>query len=269
MKRMLLIVSIIAGFGIMEAEAQFLNELKERALNRSKEVVIAKTADKAAEKTGDAMDKLLNPDFGSLMNGKGKKIDAADLPAEYHFTHQYSLKISTTQGEIMMDYYLNETEPYMAMEMDMGMKIFMVFDEGNRVTVNYINGVPYANAMVEDEAEEYTDVYNDYTFTKLPNREFLGYDCVGHQMENDDHKFIIYLAPDMDAGFGNVFSKQQTNLPPAMMAAAKEYENSLMMYMEMVDKKNSKKKKNTSAIMECVAFESGNLVINNRKELAD
>ena len=268
MKRILLIVSIIAGFGVMQAEAQFLNELKERALNRSKEVVIAKTADKAAEKTGDAMDKLLNPDFGGLMNGNGKKIDAADLPEEYLFSHLYSLKVSTTQGEIKMDYYLNKTEPYMGMAMDMGIKMFMVFDQGNNVLVNYLNGVPYATEMPVDEAKEDLDVSNDYTFTKLPNREFLGYDCVGNQMENDDYKFTVYTAPDMDVSFGNVFSNQQTNLPPAMMAAAKEYENSLMMYMEMVDKKNSKKK-NTSAIMECVAFEPGELVINNRKVLAD
>ncbi len=264
MKRIVLILGIIAGIGILQAEAQFLKELKERALDRTKDVIIAKTADKAADKAGDAMDKLLNPDFGSLMNKSGKKIDAADLPAQYRFSHKYSLKMSTTQGDIKMDYYLNKTEPYMGMEMDMGMKMFMVFDQGNKMMVNYINDVPYATEMAVDVAEEDFDAQNDYTFTKLPNRKFLGYDCVGHQMENNDYKFIVYIAPDMDAGFGNVFSNQQTKLPPAMMAAAKEYENGLMMFMDMEDKK-SRKKKNTSGTMECVAFEPQELVINNRK----
>ena len=263
MKRIVLILGIIAGFGILQAEAQFLKELKERAIDRSKDMIIAKTANKAAEQTGNAMDKLLNPDFGRLMNGTGKKIDAADLPAKYQFSHLYSLKMSTTQGEIKMDYYLNKTEPYMGMEMDMGMKMFMVFDQGNKMMVNYINDKPHATAMPEDITEENFDAQNDYTFTKLPNREFLGYDCIGHQMENDEYKFIVYIAPDMEAGFGNVFSNQQTNLPPAMLAAAKEYENGLMMYMEMEDKKN-RKKKNTSATMECLAFEPREVVINNR-----
>ena len=37
-----------------------------------------------------------------------------------------------------------------------------------------------------------------------------------------------------------------------------------MMYMEMEDKKN-RKKKNSSATMECLPFEPQELVINNRK----
>jgi len=107
-------------------------------------------------------------------------------------------------------------------------------------------------------------MYNDYTFKELPNREFLGYDCIGREMENDEYKFTIYIAPDMEAGFGNMFKSEHANIPPAMQKFALEYENGLMMYMEMMDKKN-KKKKNTSATMECVAFEPTEMVIYTRK----
>ena len=83
-------------------------------------------------------------------------------------------------------------------------------------------------------------------------------------MENDDYKFTVYIAPDMKAGFGNMFKSEHANIPPAMQKFSQEYENGLMMYMEMVDKKNSKKK-NTSATMECLAFEPSDLVINTRQ----
>ena len=40
-----------------------------------------------------------------------------------------------------------------------------------------------------------------------------------------------------------------------MKAFAKKYENGLMMYMEMDDKLNKRKKNDSSITMECVAFE--------------
>lgn len=74
MKRVLLIAVLIAGVGVSQANAQFLRELKDRAIERSKDVVIGKTAEKAADKTGEAMDKILNPDFGKFMNPEVKKL---------------------------------------------------------------------------------------------------------------------------------------------------------------------------------------------------
>ncbi len=220
--KLLFAILITVLLGKEPASAQFLREIRDRAIERSKDVIVGKTADKAAEKTGQAMDKLLNPDLSGLMNRSGKKID-------------------------------------------MGMDMSMVFDEGNNVLLTFVNGMPIATEMDSGESfdEDELDFYNDYTFIELPNREFMGYDCIGRQMENNEYKFIVYIAPDMEAGFGNVFKSDRANLPPAMQKMSEEYENGLMMYMEMVDKKN-KKRKNTSATMECVAFEPSDLVIYTR-----
>ena len=43
------------------AEAQFLNRLKNRIVEKTEDVIINKAADKAAERTSEAMDKILNP----------------------------------------------------------------------------------------------------------------------------------------------------------------------------------------------------------------
>ena len=103
MKRMLLVVLMIMGLGIFYAEAQFLKEIRDRAIERSKDVIIGKTADKAADKTSLAMDKLLNPDLGSLMNRGGSKVDMARLPDFYSFDYRYALKITTAEGDIDFD----------------------------------------------------------------------------------------------------------------------------------------------------------------------
>ena len=274
MKKNLLIAALLFSFGVTQSNAQFFKKLTERALEKTQEVVINKATDKvaekAADKTGEAMDKLLNPDFGSMMNPMGSKVDMSKLPEAYKFDYLYSLKMATQEGDVNMDYYLSKTEPYMGVKMNMSkdkdMSMSMVFDEANKAIFTNVNGMAVATEMdlskVANEAEE-MDMYNDYTFKELPNRTFLGYDCIGREMENEEYKIITYIAPDMEAGFGNMFKSEHANLPPAMQKFSDEYKNGLMMYMEMVDKKN-KNKKSGSVTMECVAFEPTNLVINTR-----
>lgn len=261
-----IVILLLSVAATGQTSAQFLKELRDKAIEKSKDVIVSKAADKAAERTANTMDKLLNPDFSKLSNPAGKKVDTSSLPAEYHFSYLYRLKMSTSEGEILFDYYLNPDESYMGAKMNFGMDMTMVFDEGNQVILTMVNGMPIATEMDMDDASEEDELnyLKDYTITKLPNREFLGYDCIGRQMENDDFKFIVYIAPDVEAGFGNIFKSERANMPPAMQAAVKEYENGLMMYTVMEDKKN-KKKKNTSGTMECVAFEPTKMVIHTRK----
>ena len=265
MKRILLITFLITSIGISQSKAQFLKKLKQRVLEKTEQMVIEKATDKAADKTGDAMDKLLNPDFGSLMSPMGKKVDMSKLPDAYNFDYRYALKMTTKEGTIDFDYYLSKTQPYMGAKMNMGADMTIVFDEANKTMLTNVNGMTMATEMDMSNVadKEDADMYNDYTFKELPNRQFLGYDCVGREMENPNYKFTVYIAPDMEAGFANMFKSQHANIPPAMQKFSKDYENGLMMYMEMVDKKNNKKK-NTTATMECVAFEPTNLVIKTR-----
>ena len=265
MKRILVIAVLLASFGVSHSNAQFLKILKDRTLNKAKNIVIEKASDKAADKTGEAMDKILNQDFSKFMTPGGNKVDMSKLPASYKFDYRYALKMTTQAGDIDFDYFLSKTEPYMGVKMNMGMDMSIVFDEGNKTVFTYVNGMPIATEMDLSNAvsEDDKNMYNNYTFKELPNRKFLGYDCVGREMENDEYKFTVYIAPNMEAGFGNMFKSEHANIPPAMQKFSQEYKNGLMMHMVMVDKKNNKKK-NTSATMECVAFEPSNLVINTR-----
>ncbi len=261
-----LIITLLISFSGMEAaNAQFLRELQNRAIARSKEVIIDKVTDKAAEKTGQVMDKLLNPDFNRLANPSGKEVDMSNLPDAYHFSYLYRLKMKTSEGDIDFDYYLNPDESYMGTKIYAGLEMTMIYDEENNVLVTFINDTPFATELNADEDfdDDDLDIYQDYSFTELPNREFLGYDCIGRKMENNDYKFIIYFAPDVESGFGKVFKSERANMPPAMQATAKEYEDGLMMYMEMHDKKN-KKGKNISGTMECMAFEPVELTIQTK-----
>lgn len=265
MKQIFLIFFFIAGLGIYNSQAQLLKKLQQRVIDRAENVVVEKTAQKAADKTGDAMDKILNPNFGAMGKGSGKKVDMSSLPASYNFHYKYSIKVTSREGEVQFDYFLNKTEPYMGVKMVSGVDMAFVFDEGNKVIFTSMNGIKSASEMasITDVNDDDLDAYNDYKITELPNKTFLGYDCIGRQMENDDYKFIVYIAPNMETSFGKMFKSDQANLPPATQKLAKDYENGLMMYMDMTDKK-TKKKKNASGTMECVAFEPVTMSISTR-----
>ena len=156
----------------------------------------------------------------------------------------------------------------MGIKIDKGGDMTIVFDEGNKVIFTDLGGMAMATEMDLDKVadKDDADIYDAYSFKELPNRQFLGYDCIGREMENDEYKFTMYIAPDIESGFGKMFKSEHTDLPPAMQKFAHEYKNGLVMYMKMVDKNNvGKKSKNATATMECVAFEPTNLVVNTQK----
>lgn len=102
----------------------------------------------------------------------------------------------------------------------------------------------------QELSEEDLDIKYDYTFSELPDREYLGYNCKGFKLESDEHNIIVYFAPEINVRFGDTRGQGIANMPKEMIAFTKKYENGLMMFMEMED--NSKKGNNMT--MECIAF---------------
>ena len=266
-----LLVSVLLFGMVQGAEAQFLNRLKNRIVEEAERVVIDKAADKAAEKTGQAMDKVLSPDIniGSLFSGVGSQVDVSQLPAVYRFDYLYTMQLATDDGELEFDYLLSETEPYMGMKPNMGGDVTIVIDEGSQAFVTVSDGYVFAMAMNTDEEmdlpeEEPMEVLDDYTITQLPNRTFLGHDCVGYKLENSEHTMTLYVAPNMRAGFGNMFQSKQTNVPSEFNSLAQYQENGLVMYMELAGKGTAEKGSTDNATMECVAFEEQRVEIKTR-----
>lgn len=249
------------------ANAQFLNQLKKRIIDKSTDAVIetasGKVADKAAKETAKLMDGLLSPNWEAMLGPLGNAKDIESLPARYQFDHRYSLKMMAEGNEFLIDYYLNKNEPYMGASMNLDSDIFIIFDEGNKAMVTSLNGKSFATALTYDvdTDEDYEKYYEGYKITNLPNKKFLGYDCIGRLIENDKHAVTVYLAPKVGAGFGNVFKTNNAKLPPEIKKHSKQFEDGLMMYMKMEDKVD---KKAGMATIECVAYEKTDKSINIR-----
>lgn len=263
-----LITPLFIVLAINTANGQFFNELKKQAKEKTEMAVIHKSAEKVGNLTESAMDKILSPNLDGIMKGSGKTVDRTTLPDTYTFNYKYSLQMITKDGSFIFDYYLNPDESYMGIKMNIGTDMFIVMDQDRQVNVNYINsgGTSIATATsaidLDEEMDDSFQDWGNYTITELPNKEFLGYDCIGRQMENEEWKFVIYMAPDMEVNFANIFKQDINSFPPSLQAYSEQFENSLLMYMDMVDKKG-KKKQNLSGSMECVGVESVDFSIDN------
>ena len=163
---------------IQAGHAQFLKKLTQKVQKKVEDVVLDKTSDKAADKTSKSMDKLFDFNF---KNGTstGKKVDIKDLPATYNFSYQYTLKMTTSNGDMDIDYFLEPDVSYMGVRMNAGVPFFMITDDGTNATYMFMesggNKIVTATALNMDEEIEAIEnlevpTLNDFTITGLPNK---------------------------------------------------------------------------------------------------
>lgn len=239
------------------AEAQFLKKLKKKVEDRVEETIINKTTEEASKKTDKTLDKVFNPDFSSK---EPKQVDIENVPKYFDFEYKYQLTFTSAKSEMEIDYFLKPSASYFGTTTSGVPGMFMVMD--GKENTNYMfmdmEGHKICKTLSLDVSGEFDDesdnVLEDYSITKLPNKTFLGYDCEGMKMENDDYTFIIYFTNEAEISFNDVFETDPSRIPQSMKGFFNDNKNALMMYMDMTDKKN-KRKKNTSGTMECTLLE--------------
>ncbi len=227
-KHLLLILSITFLSTGFEAEAQFLDRLKKSVEKKVEQTVINKTADKAAQKTSNTMDNVFNPQLGG---GKaGKKVTPTNIPGSFEFEYLYRMTMTTNQGAMDIDYYLKPGATYMGAKMNAGMDMFMIMDGHENITYMFMEsgGNKIGTATSVDLSNMPEDDMNDYTITDLPNKTFMGYNCVGKKMENPEYVFIMYFTPDAPVSFNDVFKSNSEQIPPALRKHMQQYEGALM-----------------------------------------
>ncbi|MFD1614462.1 DUF4412 domain-containing protein [Gelatiniphilus marinus] len=260
--RYIIFLLLVVGF-TQTSEAQFLKKLKKRIEEKVEQTVVEKTAEKASEKASNSLDKIFDVNLNSPQ-AKGKKVDAKNVPDSYQFSYRYQLKMTTSSGDMDIDYFLQPEATYMGMKMNAGVPFFMVIDDDLNTTYMFMesggNKVVTATSLdMNENLEDIDDIkapsLENSTIKDLPNKTFLGYDCIGKKFENDAYAFVSYFTVDAPVSFDQVFKSEMDRYPEPIKEQFKNYKGALLMHMEMIDKTN-KGKKNTSGTMACVAIEA-------------
>lgn len=266
------ILLVIFTFFNQSVNAQFLKKLKQRVQEAAEETVIGKSEEKAAEKTGEGVDKILNINFNNIFNKKTtiSNFDPSMLPESYDFEWKYNLQMQTKDGIINMIYYLKPEAKYFGVKPEMEQAsamgdMFMVMDIEHNINIilmdmgdkKMANPMSLANDIdIENEDESLAD---KYSFEEIGSKEILGYECQGFRMENDEVEMIIYATMDAPVSFSQIYGVDTKNMPKGFNPKwLDKIENSLVMEMEYTDKN---KKKNT-AKMTCVALNEKSISIN-------
>lgn len=255
----ILILSIFL-FSQADLQAQFLKKLGKKVENKVENTVINKTSDKAGKETGKAVDKVLEPENTNKKGTKetNKKTASKKLPSSYEFDYQYRLTMTTTQGKMDIDYFLKPNAPYMGTKMNQGVEIFMVMDGDSNTNYMFMNSggskIATATSLNGNDIINSSSRDDDYIITDLPPKTILGYNCIGKQMENDEYLIKMYFTTEAKVSFNDVFKSDNDRFPDALKAHFKEGDNTILMYMDMVDKKN-KGKKSSSGTMECTLLQ--------------
>lgn len=248
------------GIGI-SAQGQFLKKLGNKIQQAAEDAVTDKSAEKTREVTNKTMDGIFDID----LSASAEPVDLETLPASYHFDWRYTLQMTTEKGNMNLHYFLNKDKnmPFGSRpEMEQGKAagdMFMVMDPNLATTTILMenNGTKTGMVMSTPDFASAVDQENgmaDFEFKKIGTKKILGYTCQGFEMENDESKITMYMAPDAPVSFSNLYSGNASKqLPKGFDPKWLDQigENSLMMEMDYV----SKNKKGQSAKMTCIALE--------------
>lgn len=273
MKRNFVRILFLSAFLVATstAQAQFLDKLTKKVEERVENTIIDKTSKKAEKETGKAVDNVLEGDSDKKTKKSNKKeknkkssntniigggSSSAALQTTYDFSYIYQIKMSTSQGDVLVDYYLKPKSNYLGSKMNQaGVDMFMIMEKNNMHMFMNTAGSKFVTTTSIDSQDVEGNSTSDYTFTSLPDRVFSGYTCKGTKMENSENEIIVYYTNEVPVSFQDVFGfeSNQQNIPAALKEHFKD--GALMMYMEYKDKT---KKSKDLVTMECLKIEKTN-----------
>ncbi|KAF2516352.1 DUF4412 domain-containing protein [Flavobacterium zhairuonense] len=251
-KMMFVLVFLCLLFSFNTTQAQIWQQIKKAAQQKN-------------QNNSGTADQNVSMENAVLNYGKNK-VDPSAVPDSYSFSWKYVMEIKTDEGKAMnANYFLEPNAPYFAMNIDQGkgQNMMMIMDSKNNITVTGFGDgkdkmataskMPDYSGMAKKEGEK-----SKYTIKTLPNKTFLGYNCKGIQMTNDEHDIICYYTSEAKVSFGDMFKNQKGwKMPEGLSDYFKPDDRTLLMDMTMKDLKSRK-----VTTMKCVSLEKSAYAFN-------
>jgi len=256
------------------ADAQILSKLKKRVQEATEEVIVEKTAEKAAQETGKAMDSLLDidPDYEQKQMDQWQGIFAqggADIPIEdvYNFDTNvlYTMELSSNDQPSVVDYsmWFSGTENYMATQVSniqssdkknsqMPTSMVSVIDENNMAMIVLMEEQQIAQVISMEKIQDISTSENeeegiDASFESIKKtgntKKILGYTCEEFTSENDENKISFWITQELELYQKNMFFNISKSLGGSSFDKIPKDAKGFMMEMNFENLKNNEKGK--------------------------
>ena len=234
--RLLTFTLLISLVSFNSAQAQLLKKLKKRVQEATEDVIVDKTAEKAAQETGKAMDSLLqiDPDYQSDSEAKLQQLmlqSGEDLPMESTYVFKtnvvYQMEFHSKENSSVVDYgmWFSENENYMGTQVkniqskekdqqEMPASMLSVIDEKNKTMIIFMEEQKIAQVIsmekikeiaVQENVEENTNT--DFKGLKKTGKtkKILGYSCEEFTSVNDENTFSMWVTDELELFQQNMF----------------------------------------------------------------
>ncbi len=234
--RLITLTLLIGLLSFNSTQAQLLKKLKKRVQEATEDVIVDKTAEKAAQETGKAMDSLLqiDPDYQPYSEAQLQQFmvqDSVDFPMEttYEFNTRvtYQMEFNSKDNSSIVDYgmWFSENENYMATQVkniqskeknpqDMPASMLSVIDEKNKIMIIFMEEQKMAQVLsmekIKEISEEEDEAENTNTgFEGLKKtgqtKKILGYTCEEFMAVNNENNFSIWITNELELFQKNMF----------------------------------------------------------------
>ncbi len=269
-KLILLTLAISLSFS-NETNAQFLKKLKKRVQQAAEEAIIDKTAEKAAQETGKAMDSLLeiDPSYQAknqehpqkMLMQTGEKIPVEEV---YSFNTNvvYQMNFISDNKPSTIDYsmWFSDDENYMASEMknitsgktknkQMPMGMITIIDDKNKAMIMILEEQKIAQVISMDKIKEIAiEEDGESLDTSFPNikktgksKKILGYYSEEFTTQTEDETMSFWVTQDVKLYQKNMFLNMSESLGGIKFEDIPNAAKGFMMEMHFENKSNGEK----------------------------
>ena len=238
MKSLALAVMIFA-FSLDMPQAQVLKRTHKKSVPHTEQIV----ANETLSNNNNSTLKFNIISKGDPTNTK----NLVDIPDSYTFDWNYDIKIETKEGETIINYLLKNDAPYYGMRISPSENLFMVVDQKLQLMTMFMdndgkkmmNATQYKNNVANNASNKIYEK-EKYKFKKVGNKNILGYNCKGYQVENEDRVITFYITTDPDITFQGIYQSDKTHLPKNFNPEWISNNEGILMSLCMEGMKNAK-----------------------------
>lgn len=270
----LIVLTLIVSFSFTnETNAQILKKLKKKVQQAAEQTIIDKTAEKAAQQTGKAMDSLLDIDPNYQAKSQEQLINqymqsGADIPIEdvYKFnTHvMMQMTVEDNKKPVTIDYsmWFSDNASYMATEMknidskksksnSMPEGMLTIMDDKNQAMVIIMEEQKMAQIISMEKIKDIADqekLENEVIDTSIPEikktgrtKKILEYNCEEFETVTAEGKVTLWITKDIRLFQKNMFANLNKSLGGNPFQKIPEAAKGFMMEMHFENTHNGER----------------------------